>query len=226
MTTPHEPPPAYEPPSMSPALGRVVLYAGLLTLGIMFLIPFTQYITSLVDGKPELMAIDVVPPPPPPPPDIEEPPEEPPPEEPPPEMSEPPPPVSLAQLDVALEAGVGDAMGDSLGFGGFAVQPNAVEDIMLFDVKDLDELPRPLGNYRMEAPIEARQSRVSGRYRIEVEINDTGVTKALKVLDADPSRFSSDAVAFVETIRWTPPKKNGEAVRARYVVPVGWNVGR
>ena len=141
-------------------------------------------------------------------------------------MSEPPPPISLAQLDVALEAGVGDAMGDGFGFGGFAVQPNAVEDIMLFDVKDLDELPRPLGNYRMDAPIQAKQARLNGRYRIEVQIDEQGITTAIKVLDADPTRFSSDAVDFVETIRWTPPKKNGEPVRARYIVPVGWNVGR
>lgn len=211
---------------MTPAIGRVVVYAGVLTALILLLIPFTQYITGLVDGKPDMTAIDVVPPPPPPPPDFEEPPEEPPPEEPPPEMSEPPPPVSLAQLDVALQAGVGDAMGDGFGFGGFAVQPNAVDDIMLFDVKDLDERPRPLGNPRFPTPIEAKRERISGSFRIEVAINEQGATRVLKVLAADPSRFTAEVTTWLETVRFTPPKKNGEAVSARYVVPVQWNVGR
>ena len=217
--------PTYEAAGMRPALFRVVVYAVILTLAILFLIPFTQFITALVDGRPEIRSVDVVPPPPPPPPEIEDPPEEPPPEESPPELSEPPPPLDFAQLDVVLEAGVGDAMAGGLGFGGFAVQPDAIADLQLFDVKDLDEVPRPLGTYRMETPIEAKRERLSGRFRVEVEINENGVTRAIEVLEGSPSRFSPEAIAFVETIRWTPPKKNGEPVRARYVVPVGWNIG-
>ncbi|MFP4281098.1 MAG: energy transducer TonB [Verrucomicrobiota bacterium] len=219
-----EPPPSYQAPRSAPAFVRVFVYAGILTLAILLLIPFTQYITALVDGGPEVTRVDIAPPPPPPPPDMEEPPEEPPQEEPPPELSEPPPPLDFSQLDVALEAGVGDAMAGGFGFGGFEVQPDAAADIQLFDVKDLDELPRPLGTYKMETPLEARRERISGRYRVEIEINEQGRTRAIRVLDADPARFSAAAIDFVETIRWTPPKKNGEAVRARYVLPVGWNI--
>ena len=222
MTPASEPPPSYEPPSMTPALGRVIVYALVLTGVILLLIPFTQYITGLVDGKPDLIAINVVPPPPPAPPDIEGPPEPPPPEEPPPEFSEPPPPVSLAQLDVALEAGIGDALSDGFGFGGFSVQPNAVEDILLFDVKDLDEVPRPIRQVSIVAPIRFKQGRINGLVRLEVQIDEEGKTTVLDIVETSHRELVEPAIEAAEQWLWTPPKKNGEPVRARYYFPLGF----
>lgn len=214
----------YKRGSFRSGLVRAFIYGGLITAGIMLVLPFTQMLSALGKEEKKVRSFDIVQPPPPPPPDIEEPPEEPPPEDPPPEMTQPPPPMSLSQLELALNPGIGDAMAGGFGFGGFEVQPDAAADIELFDVEDLDELPRPIGNYRIETPIEAKRERISGRYRIEVEINQEGRTRAIRALEANPERYKQHAIDFVETIRWTPPLKNGEPVRARYIVPVGWNV--
>lgn len=214
----------YHRGSFRSGLIRAFLYGGAITSAIMLVLPFTQMLSSLGKDDQKVRSFDIVQPPPPPPPDIEEPPEEPPPEEPPPEMSQPPPPMNLAQLELALNPGIGDAVAGGLGFSGFDVQPDAAADIELFDVKDLDELPRPLGSPRMVAPIQAKRERISGRYRFEVEINQEGRTRVLKVLSAEPSQYTQEAREFAETIRWTPPLKNGQPVRARYILPVGWNI--
>jgi protein TonB len=214
-------PPSYQPASMTPAILRVVIYASALTLAIMFLIPFTQYITSLVDGGPDVVAVDVLPPPPPPPPEMEEPPEEPPPEEPPPEMSEPPPPLSLSQLDVALEAGVGDAMAGSFGFGGFAVQPDALADMQLFDVRDLDEAPRRIVTVNPEYPFHFKQERIKFRCVVHIIIDERGNVEVSEIQDLKHNDARQPMIEALEKWKYTPPKKNGEPVRAKFFFTMG-----
>lgn len=214
----------YQRGTFRAGIARAIFYGGAVTGLIMFILPFTQMLSNLGKEERKIRSFDIAPPPPPPPPEIEEPPEEPPPEEPPPQMSQPPPPMSLSQLELALNPGIGDAMGGGFGFGGFDVQPDAAADIGLFDVADLDELPRPVGNPTFQAPGEARRERIPGRYRFEVEIGQDGRTRVTRTLQAEPERFRQHAIDFVQSIRWTPPRRNGEPVRARYIVPVQWNI--
>jgi len=213
----------YRPGKFRVGAVRAALYGLFGAFAVFFLVPFTQILSGLEKQDRTVGSFDIAPPPPPPPPELEEPPDPPPQEEPPPQMSEPPPPLSLTQLEMALTPGIGDAMTASFGGGFFEVQPDAVADLDLFDVSDLDELPRPITNPRMPAPFEARRERISGLYRIEIEINQNGDTRVIKVLEATPERFREEAIQFVQTIKWTPPKKNGEPVRARYIIPTGWN---
>jgi protein TonB len=214
--------PYYSHPRGIKGVGRIIFYAGSMTVVILFLIPFTQYITSLVDGGPDIRTVDVVPPPPPPPPEFEEPPEAEEMEEPAPDLAPPPPMLSFSQLEVALEAGIGDAMGGGFGFGGFAVQPDIAAEIELFDVKDLDEVPRPRVQVKMEPPIRFKRERISGIVRLEIAIDEQGKTTVLNVVKTSHSELNESAIAAAEKWIWTPPKKNGKAVKARYVFPIGF----
>ncbi len=215
--------PFYKQPRSGGGLFRIVFYATATTGIILFAIPFTQFITALTDGGPEIRSVEVAPPPPPPPPEVEEPPEEIEEQETPPEIQPPPPMLNFSQLEVALEAGIGDAMGGGFGFGGFAVQPDAMEDIQLFDVKDLDELPRPLKQVAMLVPTRFKRERIDGRLRIEIKIDEQGNTEVIQILETSDRELNRPAIEAVEQWKWTPPKKNGEAVNARYVLPFGFN---
>ena len=214
--------PYYYQKSSSFGFGRAVFYALSTTVVILFLIPFTQYITSLADSGPEIRSIDLAPPPPPPPPDMEEPPEVEQEQQSAPDIQPPPPMLSFSQLEVALDAGIGDAVSGSFGFGGFSVQPDISSDLQLFDVKDLDERPQPRIQVKMEPPIRFKRERLSGVVRLEIAIDEEGRTKVLNVVESTSSELHESAIKAAEQWVWTPPKKNGKPVKARYIFPIGF----
>ncbi|MDQ8205486.1 energy transducer TonB [Pelagicoccus sp. SDUM812003] len=212
----------YKPTRFNVAIFRAVIYAGLSLFAIYTLLPLTQFISGKKKDVIEFREFDIAQPPPPAPPDLEEPPEPEPQETPPPELREPPPPLDLAQLEMALNPGIGDAQAAGLGFGGLEAQPDALADLELFDVKDLDERPKPVRQVAMVAPIEFRKERRSGTLRIEIMIDESGRTKVLKILETPGESANAPAIEALEQWVWTPPKKNGEPVKARYIIPFGW----
>lgn len=197
-------------------------YAVLATLLIFLLVPFTQMLGELDGRRAMVRSVEIAPPPPPPPPEIEEPEPPPEPEEPPPPLDTPPPPLDLTQLELALNPGIGDAMAGSFGFGGFAVQPDAVAEMNLFEVEDLDEPPRPLRQVRMEVPARFRQERISGLVRVEIAIDEEGHTEVLGIVESSDPALEQPAREAAAQWKWTPPRRNGEPVRARYVFPIGF----
>lgn len=212
----------YKPTRFSVAIIRAVIFAALSLFAIYALLPLTQFIGGQQKDVIEFREFDIAQPPPPAPPDLEEPPEPEPEETPPPELREPPPPLDLAQLEMALNPGIGDAQAAGLGFGGLEAQPDALADLNLFDVKDLDERPTPIRQVAMVAPIEFRKERRSGTLRIEIMIDENGITKVLNILESPGETANQPAIEALEQWVWTPPKKNGEAVKARYIIPFGW----
>lgn len=201
---------------------RAVIFGALLSFAILFMIPFTQLLSGLGREDKKVRSFDVVQPPPPPPPEIEEPPEEPPPEEPPPEMSPPPPPLSLTQLELALNPGIGDALSGAGGFEAFSLTPDAALEAQLFNVQDLDELPRPIRQVKMEPPNRFRQERISGLVKLEIMIDEEGRTTVRKIIESSHPDLEQPAREALRQWVWSPPKKNGEPVKARYVLPIGF----
>lgn len=212
----------YKPTRFRVAILRSVIYAGCSLFAIYTLLPLTQYITGKKKDVIEFREFDIAQPPPPAPPDLEEPPEPEPEENPPPELQEPPPPLDLAQLEMAMNPGIGDAQAAGLGFGGIDAQPDALADLQLFDVKDLDERPKNLKQVKMVAPIEFRKERRSGRVTLLVKIDTNGFTTVLEVVETSSPAIVAAAIEAAEQFRWTPPKKNGEAVNARYKFTLGF----
>lgn len=212
----------YAPTRFRVAIIRAIVYAGASVLAIYVLLPFTQLISGPPKNVIEFREFDISQPPPPSPPDMEEPPEPEVEEEPPPELREPPPPLDLAQLEMAMNPGIGDAQAAGLGLGGFESQPNALADLQLFDVKDLDERPKPIRQVKMIPPTAFKKERRSGLVRLEVMIDEKGATKVLKVVESSDRALEDSAISTAEQWIWTPPKKNGEPVKARYVFPIGF----
>ena len=211
----------YQPKKHGIGFIRALAYAIVTILAIYVLLPFTQMLTG--DGKDviEYREFDISPPPPPSPPDMEDPPE---PEE---QRSrrrnqEPPPPLDLAQLEMAMNPGIGDAQAAGLGFGSLESQPNALADLELFDVKDLDERPNPIKRVNIIPPIQFKKERRSGMVRLEVMIDEKGATMVLEIVESSDPALEAPAIEAAEQWIWTAPKKNGEPVKARYIFPIGF----
>jgi periplasmic protein TonB len=202
---------------------RLPLWAGTLlcTAGIFLLLPFTQMIAALGKKPTDLFAVEVaVQPPPPPPPDFG-PPEPPPQEPPPPDVQPPPQPLSLSQMDVALNLGVGDAMAGAFSFDGFGVSADdTAGDLQIFDVKDLDRAPRPTRTPVLAYPPDLRRARVKGHVTLLLVIHENGSVTVEKVVNSSLREFEASAIRFAEGTVFEPPTKDGRAVRARYTWPI------
>jgi len=202
-------------------VGKVLTGMLLCTGGVFFLLPFTQMIAGFGKKKPDYISVDVaLQPPPPPPPDLDLPP---PPEEepPPPEMQEQMQQLSLSQLDVALNLGTGNAMAGAFSFEGFGLDASdTADDLQIFDIKDLDQVPRMIQQGQFVYPAELRRARVTGSVSLVVIIDERGGVTVEEVAEGRVRQFVDSATRFAETSRFEPPMKNGEPVRARYTFPV------
>lgn len=204
--------------------GRAIIGAVAISFGLFALLPFTQLIANLGKKKSDLISIDVsLPPPPPPPPDPPQQ-EEQEVEEPPPEMKQNVQQLSLAQLDIALNLGVGDAMGGAFAFEGFGDQPDALSELQIFDISDLDKPPGRVRTVPPVYPAELRRARVQGSVTLLLIIDQTGRCKVEKVLDSTARDFEAAAILAAEQCVFEPPTKNGQAVRARYRMQVPFRI--
>jgi len=215
---------ADKPKFSSKSLG-VIGSATALTIGIFVLFPFTQFIGNQTRELVTLRSVDVAPPPPPPPPSEEPPPEEPPAEEaPPPDLSEPPPPLDLAQLEMALNPGMGDDFSNAFSVAGFDVASDTASEIMTFEISDLDEMPRMLKGRRPKHPPNLLRERVEGIVKLKVLLDETGRVVVQSVISSTNSSFERPAIQAAEDFRYTPPTKNGEPARTVFVLPIKFSI--
>ena len=211
-------------PSFRKRGGAVILSAVALTAGIFVLFPFTQYIGSQSRDLVKVRSVDVAPPPPPPPPEEPPPEEEPKEEPPPPDLSEPPPPLDLAQLEMALNPGMGDSFGNAFSVAGFDVAQDTASEIMTFEISDLDKTPRLLEGRRPRHPPQLLREGVEGVVRLRVLLDQNGRVRVKSVISSTRSAFERPAIRAAEKFRYTAPTKNGEPARAVFVLPIKFTI--
>lgn len=212
-------------PTLGQSLGLVGFSALLLTLGIFMLIPFTQLLESIGRKDDLSVSVDIAPPPPPPPPDPPDEEEEevedtPPPEPPPP----PPPQLSLSQLDLAMDPGIGDAMAGAFGMGGFNTRPDAVAEMKeFFSLSELDENPKRIAGVQPTAPFSLRRDRIKAYTQALVEIDRLGNVRVISFAKTTHREMEEEFMKVVDTFKYTAPTKDGKKVKARFYIPFAFN---
>ncbi|MGF1483321.1 MAG: energy transducer TonB [Opitutales bacterium] len=216
---------SYEAPRFDGRILISIVLTVLAGVAIFGLLPLTQLLEA--DPKDQLIiaTVNVAPPPPPEPPEteeIEEPEET---EEPPEPPAPPPPPLDLNQIELALNPGIASAE-VSFGFGGFDVAEDMISSMDLFDVTDLDEEPRVRRMVRVNVPMQMKRDRVGGEVKFQIIIAADGRVEAIeKVVEATNRRLIEPAREALTQYLFTPPTKNGQKVRARYIYPFVVRIG-
>jgi protein TonB len=207
-------------PAANNSRGKSSAAMILCSIAIFLLLPFTQLISGGGKSTIEIRSVDVALPPPPPPPPEPPPPEEQQEEEPPPDLQRTPPQLSLSQMELAMNPGIGDAMAGAFAFDGFGVQPDAVGDLDIFDIADLDRPPRRTRTVPPVYPIDLRRARIQGEVTLILVIDQSGRAKVERIAESTNREFNQAAITAAEQCQWEPPMKNGQAVRARYSMRV------
>lgn len=201
----------YTPPAAAVSWPLTVFGALLGTLCVFLVLPLTQLISSGSKRSLEIMRIDTAPPPPPPPPEMETPPPPEPEEaEPPPELSEQSTPLSLGDLDLDISAGSGGVFGSRLAFGG----GQALAEVAIFNIADLDQRPRPISQVKPRYPLEMKKAKVTGSVVLLFVLNENGRVEDSRIESSSRPEFEKPALDAVRKWRFKPGTREGKAVRS------------
>ena len=195
------------------------LVALLFTLTVFAVLPFMQYLGKFVQDKVIVSTNDTAIPPPPPPPEDQPPPPEDEAEVEEPEMEEPPPPMTLAQLEMALNPGSGDAVGD-FGFSDFSTGIDTLASMQVFSLADVDKKPAAIFQAEPVYPYSMQQSKTKGSVTVECVLTAEGKAIRVRAVRSSHREFEAPAIEAVQRSTFSPARKNGKAVAVKIRVPV------
>lgn len=135
------------------------------------------------------------------------------------ESTQPPAP-ELQSLNLRLDTGIGDAAAGLLSWRGFAVSIDTQLDIDAFPIEELDSPPRRLNNPPINYPRHLRRDNISGVVQLLVLLDEEGNVSVLDVISADHPDFIPPAREAAELFRFEPPTRRGQIVRARFILPI------
>ena len=195
----------------------VGLLGGLFIPILLFLIlPFTQQSTGS-NPKSLLLKVDVTLPPPPPPPLPPLPPLELEGEEEKIELEEEHELLTLNQLELALNPGLGGVSIYS------NLNPNigadAIEEMKIFDLSEVDRQPRALVKINPKYPLQLIRNRIKGRVDLWVVIDNLGRVTDYKVKSSTHLSFTKEVTRVIKKWKFTPALKEGKPVTVRKIQP-------
>lgn len=215
----------YQMPRSNRYVIRIVIATILMTLAILAILPFTQALS----GDPRdrtIRSVDVanLPPPEPPPPEPPPPPEEEE-EEDTPELDEPPPPMNLSQLESALNPGLGGAATASFDLDAFSSGISVSDEMLIFDVIDLDRTPRMTKRVMPQYPVDLQSKGITGSVTLILIIDPSGSVTVEKVASWEGNRgFIQPTRIALTRCRFESPTKDGKPVSARYKITIPFNL--
>lgn len=211
----------YVPSNQNGNFSFNAFFGILITLALFGIMPLLQFIEARANNGPNLAADDASVQPPPPPPDDQPPPPDNEDEVDEPEMDEPPPPMTLSQLEMALNPGSGDAVGD-FGFGDFNTGIDALAGMKIFSLADVDKLPRAIFQSKPQYPYSLQQSRTKGSVTIQCVLTAEGKPIQVRAVKSSHREFETPAIESVRRSTYSPAKKDGKAVAVKIRVPVNF----
>lgn len=206
----------------SASRNSAIFVSGLVCTVIIFLlVVFTQKISGFDPKKIfDLKTADSMPPPPPPPIDPPKPPEVKEPEVKP-ELQQEQPMLNLAQLEAALNPGMGSAVGDfSLNLTGFAA-----EDLdRIFELTEIDRVPQPIYQAQPAYPFAMSRAGVEGRVYIRFVCDKEGRVINPRVRQSTRMEFEKPALDAIRQWRFEPGIKNGVRVAVNMELPISFTL--
>lgn len=203
---------------------RGAVLFGLGTTALLFAaVPLANYLSyTSDDGIWFAAAVNVQPPPPPPPNDPPPPPEEKKEVEEP-ELKHQPPPLTLAAIDALLNPGTGSATAD-MGMGQTLGAIDALAEIRIFELSELDKHPMPIQRVSPIFPYEAKQANLRGWVNVLFIVDENGTVRDARIEASSHREFENSALDAIRLWKFTAGMKDGRAVRSRMLLPFRFTI--
>ncbi|QXD23182.1 energy transducer TonB [Opitutia bacterium ISCC 51] len=130
--------------------------------------------------------------------------------------------ISLDQINMALNAGMGGMSAGSLTTQSFQLPDNL--DDMVFEIADLDEKPEPLYRIAPKYPFNLKRSGIQGRVFLLFVVNEDGIVENARVTESPHPEFSKAALDAIKIWKFHPGKKGGKPVKTRIRIPLAFSL--
>lgn len=140
----------------------------------------------------------------------------------PPKMEKAPPKLSLEALETALDVGLGDFLSE-FALSDFQTAPGADEEFV-FKLHELDRKPTSIKQGIVRYPAHLKKKGLQGVVKLEVQIDEKGVVRVQGVISSPHDDFIPPSVKAAENSLYTPPTRNGKAVKTKFVLPVNFTL--
>ncbi len=208
-----------------PELGgnpRIAVIGSVVISFLLFmLIPLSQMLSFQKD-KTDITLSEMMLPPPPPPPPEPPPPEEEEFEEEEPEMEEEREPPTLEQLELSLNTDLSTNFSGAFSIPAFEIGANLGN--LLFDLEDLDEIPRVLTSVRPVYPTSLRRIGAGGRVVIMFIVDESGTVRLPRIESSTDYAFDKPALDAIKKWRFTAGIKDGRKVKTKMRLPIAFSV--
>ncbi len=93
-----------------------------------------------------------------------------------------------------------------------------------FELDALDKIPKRLNSVRIDYPRKLLDRGIEGEVLLNVVVDSDGSVEVESVAGSTDARFEKSAVDAASKLRYESPMKNGERVRARFVLPIPFKI--
>ncbi|MBQ6534505.1 MAG: energy transducer TonB [Opitutales bacterium] len=98
--------------------------------------------------------------------------------------------------------------------------------IAVFELSELDKIPRRLSGAPAKYPPMLLKRGVEGEVRLNVIIDETGAVEVHSVESSTDPRFEASALAAAEKLKYEVPTRAGKPVRARFTLPMPFRINK
>ncbi len=124
------------------------------------------------------------------------------------------PDVSISKLGVPHGASLAD----------FEISNDSISQITVFELSELDKIPRRLREVHVNYPASLLRRGMEGEVVLKVEITPEGSVEVESVVSSTNQLFERAAIDAVKKLKYESPMKNGERVRAKFILPIPFKI--
>jgi TonB family protein len=106
-----------------------------------------------------------------------------------------------------------------------ASKPSAVNSAPIYDVSQLDQIPRSAFRIPPKYPTELRRAGITGEVLIDFVVDVNGDVQDAAVIRSTEPGLNESAIEAVKTWRFTPGQKAGTVVNSHMQVPIVFTLG-
>ena len=124
--------------------------------------------------------------------------------------------------EVSLEVGPGDFKA-SFSLASFNPSPQGFSGEFVFELHELDRNPSILKEVNCDI-LPASKEGLEGEVKLLVQIDEKGKVKVLEVVSSTHPDFEDPSIEAAEGSIYEPPRRNGEAVKVQFFLPVRFSL--
>lgn len=202
---------------------KSLIFSLVVTLGLFCLIPLSEFVRSQEWLVREVQALEITPPPPPKT-EMEKQIEKETLREPvTPKLSQAPVELEVDPLDVTLNVGPGDFKA-AFSLTNYNPAPDGFGEQLIFAVHELDRTPGIVKRGTLAYPPHLKRKGLEGEVKLLVLLDEKGKVRVLDVVSATHPDFIEPSRKAAEGSIYEPPKRNGEAVKVQFYLPIRFSL--